>query len=77
MPPRPMTPRPPSRRMPPLRRRPRKPADPLALLKQDLDDTKDKLLRALAETENVRRRAQKDREDMSEIRDHEFRARRP
>ena len=41
------------------------PPDPLALLEKDLADTKDKLLRALAETENVRRRAQKDREDMS------------
>ena len=39
--------------------------DPFALLEKDLAETKDKLLRALAETENVRRRAQKDREDMS------------
>ncbi len=32
-------------------------------LRRQLDDRQDKLLRALAETENVRRRAQRDRED--------------
>jgi molecular chaperone GrpE len=34
-------------------------------LQAELADTKDRLLRALAETENVRRRAQRDREDAS------------
>ena len=37
--------------------------DRLAALEAELADTKDKLLRALAETENVRRRAQRERED--------------
>ena len=32
-------------------------------LRRELDDTRDRLLRALAETENVRRRAQRDREE--------------
>ncbi|HYM03629.1 MAG TPA: nucleotide exchange factor GrpE [Stellaceae bacterium] len=36
-----------------------------AALSAELADTKDKLLRALAETENVRRRAQREREDAS------------
>lgn len=43
-------------------------ADPLARLARleaEAADLKDKLLRALAETENVRRRAQRDREDAS------------
>jgi molecular chaperone GrpE len=35
----------------------------LAAVEAELADAKDKLLRALAETENVRRRAQRDRED--------------
>jgi molecular chaperone GrpE len=39
--------------------------DPLAVLRAELDETKDQLLRALAETENVRRRAAREREDAS------------
>lgn len=35
----------------------------LAGIEAELSDTKDRLLRALAETENVRRRAQRERED--------------
>jgi molecular chaperone GrpE len=39
-------------------------SDPrLAALEAELADSKDRLLRALAETENVRRRAQRERED--------------
>ncbi len=37
----------------------------LAAAEADVADAKDKLLRALAETENVRRRAQREREDAS------------
>ena len=37
----------------------------VAALESELADTKDRLLRALAETENVRRRAQREREDAS------------
>lgn len=37
--------------------------DRYAELEQELAETKDKLLRALAETENLRRRAQKERDD--------------
>src|SRR5437879_12025632 len=37
--------------------------DRLTALEAELADTKDRLLRALAETENVRRRAQRERED--------------
>jgi molecular chaperone GrpE len=47
---------------------PAAPADPerrLAELEAETADLKDKLLRALAETENVRRRGQRDREDAS------------
>src|SRR6266568_4510653 len=39
------------------------PEERLALVETELADTKDRLLRALAETENVRRRAQRERED--------------
>ncbi len=39
--------------------------DRLAAIEAELSDAKDKLLRALAETENVRRRAQREREDAS------------
>jgi molecular chaperone GrpE len=43
---------------------PRDTAEPdLEELKRQLEDRQDRLLRALAETENVRRRAQRDRED--------------
>jgi molecular chaperone GrpE len=43
---------------------PRDVAEPdLEALKRQLEDKQDRLLRALAETENVRRRAQRDRED--------------
>lgn len=43
---------------------PRDVAEPdLEELKRQLDDRQDRLLRALAETENLRRRAQRDRED--------------
>jgi molecular chaperone GrpE len=38
-------------------------AERLAGIEAELSDTKDRLLRALAETENVRRRAQRERED--------------
>jgi molecular chaperone GrpE len=38
-------------------------AERLAAVEAELADAKDKLLRALAETENVRRRAQRERED--------------
>jgi len=37
--------------------------DPVEILRADLDDAKDRLLRAMAETENLRRRAQRERED--------------
>src|SRR5579859_782916 len=40
-------------------------AERLAGVSAEAADTKDKLLRALAETENVRRRAQREREDAS------------
>jgi molecular chaperone GrpE len=40
-------------------------ADRLPALEAELAETKDRLLRALAETENVRRRAQREREDAS------------
>jgi molecular chaperone GrpE len=36
----------------------------IAALEAELDEAKDKLLRALAETENTRRRAQREREDV-------------
>src|SRR5207302_9332242 len=39
------------------------PEERIAALETELADTKDRLLRALAETENVRRRAQRERED--------------
>ncbi|HZL58911.1 MAG TPA: nucleotide exchange factor GrpE [Stellaceae bacterium] len=39
------------------------PAERIAALEQELADTKDRLLRALAELENVRRRAERERED--------------
>src|ERR671935_1766024 len=39
--------------------------DRLTALEAELADQKDRLLRALAETENVRRRAQREREDAS------------
>jgi molecular chaperone GrpE len=39
------------------------PEERVASLEAELADTKDRLLRALAETENVRRRAQRERED--------------
>jgi len=39
------------------------PGERIATLEAELADTKDRLLRALAETENVRRRAQRERED--------------
>ena len=43
---------------------PRDTAEPdLEELKRQLEDKQDRLLRALAETDNVRRRAQRDRED--------------
>jgi len=38
-------------------------SDPYLELEKELADTKDKLLRALADTENLRRRAQKERDD--------------
>jgi len=41
------------------------PAEQLAQLQAERDDLNDKLLRALAEAENVRRRAARDREDAS------------
>ena len=37
--------------------------DPVSRLQAELDDTKDRLLRAMAETENLRRRALRERED--------------
>jgi molecular chaperone GrpE len=40
------------------------PEDRLAAVEAELADTKDRLLRALAETENVRRRLQREREDV-------------
>src|SRR5919204_6752049 len=44
----------------------KRPADDrLTALEAELADQKDRLLRALAETENVRRRAQREREDAS------------
>lgn len=39
------------------------PPDELESLRRELEDKQDRLLRALAETDNVRRRAQRDRED--------------
>jgi molecular chaperone GrpE len=39
------------------------PPDELESLRRELQDKQDRLLRALAETDNVRRRAQRDRED--------------
>src|SRR2546425_3765237 len=39
------------------------PEDQLAAVEVELAETKDRLLRALAETENVRRRFQRERED--------------
>ncbi len=39
------------------------PEERVASLEAELADTKDRLLRALAETENVRRRAQRERDD--------------
>jgi len=39
------------------------PGDPLALAQAEVAQLKDQLLRAMAETENTRRRAQRDRED--------------
>jgi molecular chaperone GrpE len=39
------------------------PADEVENLRRELQDKQDRLLRALAETDNVRRRAQRDRED--------------
>jgi len=39
------------------------PEERVAALEAELADTKDRLLRALAETENVRRRAQRERDD--------------
>src|SRR2546429_9190877 len=41
--------------------------DRLAALEAELEDQKDRLLRALAETEKVRRRAQREREDASKV----------
>ncbi len=41
------------------------PEDTIVKLESDLASTHDKLLRAVAETENVRRRAQRDKEDMA------------
>jgi len=42
---------------------PRPPETEIEDLRRQLEDRQDKLLRALAETDNVRRRAQRDRED--------------
>jgi molecular chaperone GrpE len=42
---------------------PAPPADEVERLRRELQDKQDRLLRALAETDNVRRRAQRDRED--------------
>jgi molecular chaperone GrpE len=42
---------------------PASPEERLATIEAELADTKDRLLRALAETENVRRRFQRERED--------------
>jgi molecular chaperone GrpE len=39
------------------------PRDEIERLRRELQDKQDRLLRALAETDNVRRRAQRDRED--------------
>lgn len=41
------------------------PDDPIAILQAEAAQLKDQLLRALAESENVRRRAQRDREDVA------------
>jgi molecular chaperone GrpE len=41
------------------------PIGPVAALETELAETKDRLLRALAETENVRRRGQREREEAS------------
>ncbi len=38
-------------------------ADPIAVLRDEVSNLKDQLLRALAEVENTRRRAQKDKQD--------------
>ncbi|MCP4923857.1 MAG: nucleotide exchange factor GrpE [bacterium] len=42
------------------------PENPEVLLKKEAEDLKDQLLRALAEAENTRKRAQKDREEASQ-----------
>jgi molecular chaperone GrpE len=44
---------------------PASPQDGIAALETELADTRDRLLRALAETENTRRRAQREREEAS------------
>jgi molecular chaperone GrpE len=44
----------------------REPLDEIAGLQQEIADLKDRLLRALAETENTRRRAERDRLDASQ-----------
>ena len=41
----------------------RSPQDEIESLRRELQDKQDRLLRALAETDNIRRRAQRDRED--------------
>lgn len=43
------------------------PADPLALKDAEIAQLKDQLLRALAETENTRKRAERDREDTAKF----------
>jgi molecular chaperone GrpE len=43
-----------------------RPGDEVSILKAELADAKDRLLRALAETENTRRRAERDRQDASQ-----------
>ena len=47
----------------PMKPRRHAPEERLAALEAELAEAKDRLLRALAETENVRRRAQRERED--------------
>lgn len=42
-------------------------ADPLAALKAENAELKDRLMRALAEVENVRRRGERDRQDMAKF----------
>ncbi len=51
------------------------PEDALAAARAEAAQLKDQLLRAMAETENTRRRAQRDRDDCAEIRCLQFRAR--